>query len=248
MNVSNLPAEIIIRDTPDLMAHEAARLFSEAAEKRKSAENLFTVALSGGTTPVLMNRLLAEEPYASRVPWGNVHIFWVDERYVPYGHPFSNYGSAVKDLIGKIPIPAMNVHPMPVEGLPETGSDLYEEELITFFGLSHKHIPRFDLILLGIGKDGHTASLFPGQEALDEEERLVVSVKGGDPDVHRLSVTFPVLNNAREIVFLVSGESKAHILKAVLENNQPQLPAQRIQPVKGVLKWIIDRKAASRLS
>jgi 6-phosphogluconolactonase len=223
-------------------------LFSEAAEKRASAGSLFTVALSGGTTPVSMNRLLAEEPYASRIPWDNIHIFWVDERYVPYSHPFSNYGSAVKDLICKIPIPAVNVHPMPVEGLPETGSNMYQEELITFFGLSHKQIPRFDLILLGIGKDGHTASLFPGQESLNEEERLVVSVKGGDPDVHRLSMTFPVLNNARVIVFLVSGEPKAQILRTMLENNRPRLPAQRIRPVKGMLKWIIDRKAASRLS
>jgi 6-phosphogluconolactonase len=240
--------EIIIKDTPDLMAQEAARLFCEAADERASIKNLFTVALSGGTTPVLMNRLLAKEPYSSKVPWDKTHIFWVDERCVSYSHPLSNYGAAVKDLISKVPIPESNVHPMPVEYLPEKGSDMYQDELIRFFGLNHEEIPRFDLILLGIGKDGHTASLFPGQGALDEEERLVVSVKGGDPDVNRLSITLPVLNNAREIVFLVSGKQKARILTTVLENDQALLPAQKIRPVGGDVKWLIDRDAASMLS
>ena len=114
MDVLDLAPEVIITDTPDLMAQEAANLFCKAAEKGTSAGKLFTVALSGGTTPVLMNRILAEEPYASRVPWNKIHIFWVDERCVTYEHPFSNYGSAKKDLISKIPIPEMNVHPMPV--------------------------------------------------------------------------------------------------------------------------------------
>ena len=112
VNGLKLSPEIIVSDTPDLMAKEAARLFSEAAEKRASAGNLFSVAFSGGSTPVSMNRILAEEPYASRVPWDKTHVFWVDERCVAYSHPFSNYGSAAKDLISKIPIPAMNVHPM----------------------------------------------------------------------------------------------------------------------------------------
>ena len=214
--------KIIIKDAPDLLAQEAAGLFCNAAEESASIKNLFTVALSGGTTPVLMNRLLAKEPYLSNIPWDKAHIFWVDERCVSYSHPLSNYGAAVKDLISKVPIPESNVHPMPVEYLPETGSGAYQDKLIQFFGLSLDEMPRFDLILLGIGKDGHTASLFPGQGILDEEERLVVSVKGGDPDVNRLSMTFPVLNNAREIVFLVSGKQKARILRTVLENNQTQ--------------------------
>lgn len=240
--------KIIIKDSPELLAQEAARLFCEAAEERASIKNVFTVAISGGTTPVLMNRLLAKEPYSSKVPWDKIHIFWVDERCVPYSHPYSNYGTALKDLISKIPIPESNVHPMPVESSPEKGSDIYQDELIQFFGLNHGGPPRFDLILLGIGKDGHTASLFPGQRALNEEERLVVSVKGGDPDVNRLSMTFPVLNNAREIVLLVSGKQKAHILRTVLENNQTFFPAQKIQPVRGNVKWLIDRDAASMLS
>jgi 6-phosphogluconolactonase len=240
--------KIIIKDTPDLLAQEAAGLFCEAADESASIKNLFTVALSGGTTPVLMNRLLAKEPYSSKVPWDKTHIFWVDERCVSYSHPLSNYGAAVKDLISKVPIPESNVHPMPVEYLPETGSEVYQDRLTQFFGLNHKEIPRFDLILLGIGKDGHTASLFPGQGALDEVEGLVVSVKGGDPDVNRLSMTLPVLNNAREIAFLVSGKQKVSILRTVLENDQAKLPAQKIRPVGGDVKWLIDREAASMLS
>jgi 6-phosphogluconolactonase len=137
---------------------------------------------------------------------------------------------------------------MPVDSPPETASELYQATMIEFFGLNPKEIPRFDLIILGLGKDGHTASLFPGQRALNEEERLVVPVNGGDPDVSRLSMTFPVLNNAREILFLVTGEQKAYILRAVLESNQALLPAQKIRPVSGNLNWLVDREAASMLS
>ncbi|MBW2217532.1 MAG: 6-phosphogluconolactonase [Deltaproteobacteria bacterium] len=195
--------KIIIKDTPDLLAQEAAGLFCEAADESASIKNLFTVALSGGTTPVLMNRLLAKEPYSSKVPWDKTHIFWVDERCVSYSHPHSNYGAAAKDLISKVPIPESNIHPMPVEYLPETGSDMYQDKLIQFFGLSLEEIPRFDLILLGIGKDGQ---------------------------------------------FLVSGKQKARILRTVLENDQARLPAQKIRPVGGDVKWLIDREAASMLS
>ncbi len=239
--------KIIIRDDPDLLAKEAAKLFSEAALKSISMKGIFTVAVSGGTTPRHMHSLLAKEPHISKIPWDKTHIFWVDERCVSYAHTHSNYGAAEEDLISKIPIPDANVHPMPVEPLPETGSDKYQDTLIEFFELKQGMLPRFDLIVLGIGTDGHTASLFPGQRALDEKEKLVVSVKGGNPDVSRLTMTLPVLNNAMEVLFLVSGEQKADTLKTILENEHALFPAQRVQAVNGTLKWLIDREAASKL-
>lgn len=239
---------IIVKDDPNLLAQAAAVLFTDAAIEKVTVNNLFTVAISGGATPRAMYHLLTEEPFISRVPWDRTHFFWVDERLVPWNHPYSNYGSAEKYFIGKIPIPTSNVHPMPVDFSPEAASKKYQDSLTTFFDLEKGKFPRLDLIILGMGKDGHTASLFPGQRALDERQQLVISVKGGNPFVDRLTMTFPVLNNAMEILVLVSGEDKADTLKAVLEDKQNALPAQRVRPTQGTLKWLMDRKAASGLS
>jgi len=240
-------SEIIIKDNPDLLAQEAAKLFSGTAVKRSSMKGIFTVAVSGGTTPRPMFRLLAKDPYVSEMPWDKTHIFWVDERCVPYGHTHSNYGATEEDLISRIPIPDANVHPMPIASSSEIGSETYQDMLVDFFGLKQGGFPRFDMIILSIGTDGHTGSLFPGQMALDEKKRLVVSVTGGNPELDRLTLTFPVINNAVEILFLVTGEQKAKTLKTVLEGNQALFPAQKVQPENGTLKWLIDRKAASML-
>ncbi len=240
--------KIIVKDDPDHLAQEAAKLFFEAALENVRKKGVFTVAVSGGSTPRRMHRLLAREPYLSEAPWDKTHLFWVDERCVSYSHQYSNYGAAKKDLINNIPIPDENVYPMPVESSSEIGSVAYQAKLIDFFNLEQGGLPQFDLIILGIGKDGHTASLFPGQRVLDEKERLVVSVKGGNPEVSRLTMTLPVLNNAREILILVSGEQKAETLKTVLESDQVLLPVQRVRPNRGNLKWLIDRDAASMIS
>ncbi len=240
--------KIIIRADPEHLAQEAVTLFFETALESVRKKDVFTVAVSGGSTPRLMHRMLAKEPYLSETPWDKTHLFWVDERCVSYVHQHSNYGAAEKDLLKNIPIPDENVHPMPAESLPEIGSVVYQDKLIDFFNLEQGGLPQFDLIILGIGKDGHTASLFPGQSALNEKERFVVSVKGGNPEVYRLTMTLPVLNNAREILVLASGEQKAETLKAVLENNQELLPVQRVRPTNGILKWLIDREAGSMLS
>lgn len=245
MNVNQ--GEIIIRDTPSQAAVAAADLFAATARERASDKGFFAVAVSGGSTPRPMHRLLAEEPLRSDVPWDKTHIFWVDERCVSFEDPASNYGTARKDFLEKVPIPAGQIHPMPVEIPPEEGACNYQDKMSSFFQLENKEFPSFDLIFLGLGTDGHTASLFPGQRALEERERLVVAVKGGDPYVNRLTMTLPVLNRARQIVFLVSGKEKAETLRTVFEGNQARLPAQKIHALDGKLTWLLDKEAASLL-
>lgn len=232
---------------PFELAKTAADLFVAAAKECVQEKGKFFAALSGGSTPRAMHRLLAEEPYCLDMPWKGVHLFWVDDRCVAHTDPASNYGAAQEDLLDRIPVPPNQVHPMPRHMLPEQGAIQYEVELKKSLPLDQDGLPLFDLIVLGIGQDGHTASLLPGQAALDETEKWVVAVKGGDPDVHRLTLTFPVLNRGRQIVFLASGKEKASILKAVLEDRTRRLPAQRIQPVSGNLIWLLDQEAASLL-
>jgi 6-phosphogluconolactonase len=154
---------------------------------------------------------------------------------------------AKKDLLDVIPIPKMQVHPMPGELAPQHGALKYQQEIIDFFQPRVGKFPIFDLIFLGIGTDGHTASLFPGQIALHEKEKLVVAVKGGKPDVSRLTMTLPILNSARHLVFMVSGKEKASVVKTALEQSQVKLPAQRIHPLNGTISWLLDRDAASLL-
>jgi len=239
--------QLVVKENPADLAQEAAQIFAATAVGCASGKGRFTVALSGGSTPRLMHNLLAEEPFVSEIPWEKTHVFWVDERCVPKNHPHSNFGAAKGDLVEKAPILESQVYPMPMAFSPEQGAVEYHRTLSDFFKLAPGEFPRFDLIFLGMGSDGHTASLFPDQSALEEEERFVVSVKGGNPDVYRLTMTLPVLTNARYVVFLISGRQKAGILKTVLENNQVRLPAGRIRPVNGKQVWLVDREAASML-
>jgi 6-phosphogluconolactonase len=229
------------------LARTGAALFSRIAAESVELRGRFVVAISGGSTPIPMHRTLCEEPHLSTIPWTRTHIFWVDERCVPVNDRASNYGAARADFLGSVPIPETQAHPMPMDLSPDEGAAAYQKELVRFFQPQPSEIPVFDLIFLGIGTDGHTASLFPGQNALTEKERLVVSVRGGDPDVDRLTMTLLLLNNAREIVFLVSGKGKAAILKAILEGPPDKFPAQRIQPAHGNLTWLVERKASSML-
>jgi 6-phosphogluconolactonase len=222
-------------------------MFSRIAEESVSLRGRFAVALSGGSTPRLMHRMLCDEPYLSMIPWNRIHIFWVDERCIPISDPASNYGAARADFLDNVPVPENQLHPMPMDVPPEQGAWAYQEELVRFFQTQPSKIPIFDLICLGIGTDGHTASLFPGQGALREKERLVVAVRGGAPDVDRLTMTFPLLNNGRQILFLASGKGKAMILKAILEGPPSRFPAQLIQPLHKNLIWLLDWEAASEL-
>ncbi len=238
---------IIIKDDLTDLSTAGTHIFAMTARDTVAEKGRFVAAISGGSTPRSMHRMLTETSISSEIPWGKSHIFWVDERCVPENDPASNYGSAKKDFLDHVPIPPKQIHHMPGEIHPKDGALQYQQELIDFFRVKQGGFPVFDLIFLGIGADGHTASLFPGHHALNEKERLVMAVKGGSPDVNRLTMTYPVLNHAGHVIFLVSGKDKATIMRALFEDGHALLPAQRIQPLSGALTWLLDREAASSL-
>ena len=240
--------QIIVKDNLTDLARTAIEIFSAAADECVERKGQFVVAISGGTTPRSFHKMLAQEPYLSDIRWDRIHLFWVDERCVHENHPASNYGAAKKDFLNRLPVSQNQIHAMPGDVPPEEGASKYQRELIDFFQREHEELPVFDLLFLGAGTDGHTASLFPGQQALKEREALVVAVKGGNPNVDRLTLTYPVLNQACHTVFLVSGRAKSEILKTIFENRQAGLPAQMIQPINGTLTWLVDREAASLLT
>jgi 6-phosphogluconolactonase len=244
------PEILLCRDLAEV-SEQAAELFVRLADEAISSSGRFAVALSGGSTPQALYWRLGSEPSRQRVPWSKVHLFWGDERYVPPDHPESNYRMARESLLSGAPIPAQNIHRMPTElEDPDCAAADYQQTLREFFKLSLGQWPRFDLILLGMGEDGHTASLFPGTTAVTETGRLVVANYVETLHAHRLTLTVPAINHAANIVFLISGESKAAVLSDVLEGqDQPgRLPSQLIQPVQGRLLFIVDRAAASKLS
>lgn len=238
---------IIIESNAAYLARKGAEIFSRIARESVGARGRFAVAISGGSTPRGMHRFLGQDPFLSDIPWDKTDIFWVDERFVPVNDKASNYGTAKRDFLNRIPIPSGHIHPIPLASSPDIGALLYQKELVSYFKDEGKESFRFDLIILGIGTDGHTASLFPGQSSLDEKEKWVVAVKGGKPNVIRLTLTYPVLNSGRHIVFLASGTEKADVIKRVLKDDESKLPAQQIQPIEGKLFWLLDRKAASLL-
>ena len=236
----------IVEDTIAL-AHEAADRFVAASEEAIDNRGQFTVALSGGSTPQETYLRLADPTLATKVSWRNVHLFWGDERCVPPDHPDSNYRMARKTMIQKVPIPQANVHRIQGELDPDLAAEAYVEELRSLFGSNER--PRFDLIYLGLGQDGHIASLFPGSHALRETERWALAVFSEAHQSWRVTLTPPVLNSARQLSFLVSGKSKADRLQEVLEG-EPQsepLPAQLVQPLNGQVTWLVDQAAAARL-
>lgn len=245
-----MPAQfhMIIKEDLNRLSKAGATLFADNAHRAIQRKGFFTVALSGGATPRGMHRRLAEEPFRSSIRWEKAHFFWVDDRCVPVEDPASNYGAASKDFIDRLPIFKTNVHPMPVHMAPDEGALHYQKEIIDFFETNTDEIPVFDLILLGIGTDGHTASLFPETSALQEQKQFISTVKAGMPNVNRLTMTYPILNRARRVVFLASGKGKAEIIQAILEKEQQGLPALGIRPRSGKLVWLVDREAASLLS
>ncbi len=245
---SQQPAKIIIKDDPILLAKLAAEIFVGTARRSVDKRGRFSVAISGGSTPRQMHKMLAREPYILNIPWPKIHIFWVDERCVSHDSHESNYGAAKKDFINGVPISETHVHWIPCGSSPRVSAKEYQKILRVFFSFESPGIPRFDLIYLGMGADGHVASLFPGQKTLYEKENLVVAVKGGDPNVNRISMTLPLLNRARHIVFMITGEEKARTVQMVLEDGKIPLPAQEVRPHKGQLTWLLDREAASLLS
>ncbi len=245
---SKLPPTILVFETPEQVALAAAERFVEHAQTSIHDHGLFTVALSGGKTPRRMYELLATGAFKARLEWSAVHLFFGDERMVPPDHSESNYRLARESLISHVPIPPDNVHQMNGAGEAVTNARLYEVELRSFFSGAER--PRFDLVLLGLGKDGHTASLFPGTNALSERHAWVVANWIEEFQSYRLTLTAPAINAAARVEFLVTGADKAQALAAVLEgpSDPEHLPAQLIKPQSGSVSWLVDTQAASKLS
>jgi 6-phosphogluconolactonase len=242
-------------DTAEQVALAAAERFVECGSEAVENRGAFSVALAGGNTPRRVYELLATERFRDRVAWPQVDLFFGDERAVPPDHPDSNYKMAHEALISQVPIPAKNVRRIIGEGNPNESAQSYEHQLKTFF--AGRSWPRFDLVLLGMGADGHTASVFPGSEALHEKLSWVVATKSQPSGQQRITLTLPVINHAARIVFLVTGKEKAQRLREVLEpvgrgqsavdGRDDLLPVQMVRPVDGKLEWLIDRAAASLL-
>ena len=229
-------------DGPAEVARAAAELFVSLRPK--------SVALSGGSTPRMLYELLADpsEPFREQIAWDTTHFFFTDERHVPPDHADSNYRMVNEALFSHVPVPKENVHRIPGErSVADEAAQAYESDLLLASGA---RIPSFDVILLGLGQDGHTASLFPHSPALEETERLVVAPYVEKLNAYRITLTLPVLNNGRSTIFLVTGVSKAEILREVIfENKKPNknlYPAQAISPTNGAVSWLVD-KAAARL-
>ncbi len=232
----------------DTLSHEAAQYIVRIASESIVTRGRFTIALSGGTTPRTLYGLLGSEPYRGQIDWALVDIFWSDERCVPPDSPDSNYHMAQEVLLSRIPIPAQQVHRMPADQPDrDAASQAYAEEMQRTFGTNG--IPSFDLIQLGMGPEGHTASLFPHQASLHEQQRLVIPVSVPKPPPDRLTFTPPVLNAARNVLFLVTGADKADALHAVLEGPyQPdEYPAQIVRPPHGEVVWMLDTAVAQNI-
>jgi 6-phosphogluconolactonase len=238
----------IVEDA-DALAQQAAEMFISTVRDAVDRSGTATVALSGGSTPRQMGQLLAREGYRERVPWEELHVFWGDERWVPLDAPESNAGEAKRAFLDLVGIPAANVHPFETEGLSPEESASHYESLIRSVVESHVGTPAFDLILLGMGDDGHTASLFPGTDAISERDRLVVSQFVPKLNTTRLTMTPPLLNAGHNVVFLAAGAGKASRLADVLDRpiDVDRLPAQVIRPKAGGPVWLVDVAAAASL-
>jgi len=225
-------AESLARETADWVCAKAV-----------ASSGRFAICCSGGSTPRYLYELLAQPPIVTMLPWNRMHWFWGDERFVPHDHPDSNYGMTRTALLSKTPIPAANIHPIPTEGLtPEQGAAAYEVTLRDYYGAASLNAarPLFDVTLLGIGDDGHTASLLPGQPALEETRRWVVAVLSGRSEP-RITLTYPALDSSRDAIFLAVGECKRAVVRRARSGDRT-LPASRVEPV-GQLHWFVDRDA-----
>ncbi len=243
--------EFIICQDAKEVSRRGAELFVKMARERAGAGKRFSVALSGGSTPKTMFEMLASDEFREQVPWDRVDLFWGDERGVPPDHQDSNYRMTREAMLEDVPIPRDHVYRIPADHADiAKGAEIYEETLCRYFGLGAGQLPRFDLVYLGMGDDGHTASLFPGTKALAEEKRFVVKNYVDKFQSWRVTLTAPAINNAKNVVFLIAGAGKADRLKEVLEGprDPDRLPSQMIQPRDGELVLILDEAAAAKLS
>ena len=227
----------------EALSRAAAELFAAQAQAAVADHGRFVVLLAGGDTPRRTYERLAGEPFRSRIPWGQVHFFWGDERCLPAGDPERNETMARAALLDSVPLHPEQVHPIRCDQSPERAAAAYAAEMLDFFGTKP---PCFDLALLGLGADGHTASLLPGSASLAEQERWTAVTRRPEESFSRVTLTAPLLNQAALVVFLVTGRNKAGVLRSVLEASSPQpvVPAQLIRPLNGELHWFVDREAA----
>lgn len=233
---------VVCADPQDLAKRVADWLIDRIGERPGKVR----IALSGGSTPKLLFQPLATDEYSQRVPWRRVHLFWGDERFVAHDDPDSNYNMTRTTLLSKVPLPETNIHPIPTDGTPDDAAARYERLLQDEYGAMafDPARPLFDVNFLGLGEDGHTASLVPGQPVLEERRRWVAAVPHGRPEV-RITLTYPALESSRFVAFLVVGAAKAKILKAV-RSGEADVPAARLKP-NGELIWFVDRAAAGEI-
>lgn len=231
---------IEILPDPGALARHAAEWMTAAAQ---AAGGEFRVSLSGGSTPRALYALLASDVFRERFPWRRVSWYWGDERFVPHDHPRSNYRMIREAMLSRTPVPPANIHPVPTDGTPEDAASRYERTLQSEYGAAtlDPARPMFDVTLLGLGPDGHTASLLPGEPVLEERRRWVAAVSHGRPEV-RITMTYPVIESSRRVAFLVAGREKAAIFGAIRAGGS-RVPAARVNPL-GELVWFVDRAAA----
>ena len=233
------------------VAQAAAQLFTDSAQHAVATRGIARIAISGGTTPKAMFAALADtaQPFQSQIDWSKLQLFWVDERCVPPTDADSNYRMTNEALLSKVPLPSANIFRMEGELDPEVAAGRYESALRNALKLEGAESPAFDLLLLGMGDDGHTASLFPHTAALDEISRLAVANHVVEKETWRITLTWPVINQAREVAFLIEGAAKTAVLAEVLTGpyKPESLPSQLIRPSNGKLRFLLDDAAAAGL-
>jgi 6-phosphogluconolactonase len=238
---------IRIFDDLEILSQAAAKMFMDLADQAIVSQGRFSVALSGGRTPRRLYEILAGTPYHDKIHWEDVHVFWSDERCLPADDPRNNSQMARQTLLNHVPIPEKQVHPILGDLPAAMAAARYESELQEFFGVQE---PVFDLILLGLGENAHTASLFPHSPALDEKDRWVDEVYVAEQSMYRVTMTASFINQAKEVIFLVSGAEKAIALQSVLEGayHPHELPAQLIRPNGSHPIWLVDKAASHKLA
>ena len=238
--MSKMIGRIEVLPDPLALAHHVAEWMTAAA---LAAPGPFRVSLSGGSTPKTLYELLASDEFRERFPWQRVSWYWGDERFVPFDHPESNYRMTREAMLAKVPAPPENTHPVPTDGTPDEAASRYERTLQETYGATvlDARRPLFDITLLGLGPDGHTASLLPGEPVLEERRRWVAAVSHGRPEA-RITMTYPVIDSSRHVAFLVAGSEKAAIFSAIRAGGS-RVPAARVKPV-GELIWFVDQAAA----
>jgi 6-phosphogluconolactonase len=242
----NKKGEMIVLKDASVLTEEAARRFVSLAQHSIASTGRFNVVLAGGTTPKAMYSLLATS-FAQEVEWDKVYLFWGDERFVPHDNPDSTYLMVHDTLLKNVPIPAKNIFPVPTDGTIKEAASRYSKTLSAHFG---NNLPRFDLVLLGMGTDGHTASLFPHSPTLISKDIVAVEYTSPKPPPQRITLTYPIINNAAHIMIMVTGADKADALREVLdgEHDPNKLPVQGVNPTNGKLLWLVDEKVAGKIT